>query len=115
MRMKMCGLLKSPPEPDCLWRVNIFPTMWSGCHQELSGGREEKSRILSVEFPGSVAPRTPPFLVSLGARMCIRYLPNIALVRYVAWFMQVAQLETAGAFPKTGCFLGCGRYVGLVR
>ncbi len=101
MRMKTCGLLKSPPEPDRLWRAKIFPPTWSGCHQERSCGLEEKSRILSVEFPGGDAPRTPPFLVSLGARLCIRYLPNIVLVRYVAWCMQVAQPELAGAFPKT--------------
>jgi hypothetical protein len=109
MKMKTCGLLKSPPEPNRLWRVKIFPPTWSGCHQEPSGGLEEKSWTLSVDFPGGVAPRTPPNLVTLGARLCIRYLSNIVLVRYVAWCMQEAQHELVGAFPKTGCFQGCGR------
>ena len=56
---------------------------------------------LFMEFPGDDAPRSPPFLVSLGARHCIRYLPNIVLVWYVAWCMHVAQPELAGAFLKT--------------
>ena len=43
----------------------------------------------------------------LGARVCIRYIPNIVLVRYIAWCMQVAQPELAGAFPKTCSFLAC--------
>ena len=107
--MKTCGLLKSPPEPVRLWRAKIFPPTWSGCHQERSCGLEEKSGILSVEFPGGDAPRTPPFLVCLGARLCVRYLPNIVLVRLVAWCMQVAQPELTRAFLKTCCFVGCGR------
>jgi hypothetical protein len=84
MRMKTFGHVKNPPDPDRLWRVKIFPPTWSGCHQEHSNGLEEKYMILSVESPVGGASRTPPFLVSLGARLCIRYLPNIVLVRYVA-------------------------------
>jgi hypothetical protein len=102
--MKTYGQLKNPPEPDRLWRAKIFHPTWSGCHQERSYGSEEKSGILSMEFPGGDAPRPPPFLVSLGARLCTRYLPNLVLVRYVAWFMQVAQPDLAGAFPKTAIF-----------
>ncbi len=109
MRMKTCGMLKIPPEPVRSRQAKIFHPTWSGCHQERSCGLEEKSGILSVEFPGGDAPRTPPFLVSIGARLCIRYLPNIVLVWFVAWCMQAAQPELAGTFLKTCYFLGCRR------
>ncbi len=88
MRMKTCGHLKNLPEPDRLWWVKIFLRRGRGTTRSIPVVLKRSLGFSPWSFP--VASRTPPFLVSLGARLCIRYVPNIVLVRYVAWYMQVA-------------------------